>query len=303
MLKKLLFSMALVLGFTSANAQLVDDNLFIQGGILYKVANGATEVHTNQVSSDATHDGTTGAPLAVPVTHAYTDAVVTIPDNVTVGAQTFAVTQIGAFTWDGNITLTSLTLGANITTIGNRSIRGAANLATLDLTPATGLTTVLVRGLQSLNGLTSPLEFPASFTTFGAQVFNSCTNISLHFNGPVTGLTFPGNILTGIASGNATLTTANPADLAGYGAVEPFATYYSNTLSTSDVRLEDTVKISIANKGATLKISGIEYNALSIYSITGKKVTVSTDISALAPGLYIAVISTDGGSVSKKFVK
>ena len=303
MLKKLLLSAALVLGFTTANAQLVDGNLFVQGDILYVVAGGATEVYTSTLAALPTHDGTTGAPLAMPEAHSYSDTVIVIPDTVTVGSQTFNVTQIGAQTFDFNTTIKSITLGTKITAIGNRVFRGMTSLETLDLS-SSALVTTGIRTFQGLTALTSPLVFPSTFTTFGSLAFTTTPNVFLVFNGPVSSLSFPANMFSLVAI-DATLSTTDPSHLEDYLATEPFKTYYANfinTLSVSDV-LADNAKVFVSENGSTLNVSGIEYTGLDVYSVSGAKVATSTDISSLSSGLYIALISTDAGSVSKKFVK
>ena len=318
MFKKLLFSATLILGIT-ANAQLVDGNTFVSDNIIYQVKAGATEVLVSEPATP-THGDTAGTEFD------YTQSSITIPDTVTIGSQTFAVTEAGPRFLEGNFTVTSVTIGNNVTllslssfrntsitgelvipdnvvTIANQVFRNSPLITNIAFSGTSQLESVGVNSFRQLTGVSS-LFFPEGLTTVGGFAFHSNPNLSLTFAGPEV---MEGNVFGPDAVSTTAVLTVKPEHLASYEADIDVVAYYgtnivaSATLSSDEVSAND-FNVFIDNTDV-LNINGAEYTDLSVYNISGAKVATSTDVSALSTGLYLAVISTDKGSVVKKFVK
>ncbi len=111
------------------------------------------------------------------------DKVTTINNNLFDGAPKLAsvtmgngVTTIGAYAFqnsgtDESIGEQSISLGANVETIGNRAFYGCNKLTTLDLgTKLTAIPTDMLVGCTALTSIT----IPASVQSVGATAFNNC---------------------------------------------------------------------------------------------------------------------------------
>ncbi|MEP5502083.1 MAG: T9SS type A sorting domain-containing protein, partial [Algibacter sp.] len=77
------------------------------------------------------------------------------------------------------------------------------------------------------------------------------------------------------------------------------------TSSLSNEAVENRLELSILNPvKEVLTIIGTErITSVSVYSLTGALVATSKDISHLETGLYIAVLETSKGTISKKIIK
>lgn len=76
--------------------------------------------------------------------------------------------------FQGNTTITKVTLPDSITVIGNNAFDGCVNLASVDL--GEGLTAIRYQAFANCTSLTS-VVFPAVFESLGIETFADCTNL------------------------------------------------------------------------------------------------------------------------------
>ena len=109
------------------------------------------------------------------------------------------ITKIGEGAFRNCSGLTSLTIPAGITSIGEYAFKGCSGLTSLTL-PA-GITKIGNEAFKGCSGLTS-LTLPAGNTEIGFGTFSGCSGLtSLNLPAGITSLTLPTGISTGVDNG------------------------------------------------------------------------------------------------------
>ena len=98
-----------------------------------------------------------------------------IPAEVTHEGKTYKVTAIGGYAFQGNSTLTSITIPEGVTTIEYSAFSGCTSLT--KVTIPEGVTHIGNRAFWSCTSLTS-VSLPASVTHIGNRAFWSCTSLT-----------------------------------------------------------------------------------------------------------------------------
>ncbi|WP_461219550.1 leucine-rich repeat protein [Lapidilactobacillus salsurivasis] len=165
------------------------------------VAAPTTGVTATTAQSDfqwSVNEGTGGATLTGVNGNLQLGAVV-VPDTVTLNGETYPVTAIGVGAFQSQESLTSISFGANLQTIGANAFVYDAQLAKVDFSQATQLTTIGANAFQSDGSLTNVdlpqnltelgdgafeysgvtnVNVPASLTSLAAETFTSCTKLA-----------------------------------------------------------------------------------------------------------------------------
>ena len=97
-----------------------------------------------------------------------------VPDTATIDGQTVKVTSVPAYAFKGAKNLTSLTIGANVTSLGAGVAQNATKLATVKF-KTTNLTSIGANAFAGDTSLASiDLSKQTKLTTIGANAFNGC---------------------------------------------------------------------------------------------------------------------------------
>lgn len=99
---------------------------------------------------------------------------VTIPATITVDGEKYKVTKIDAQAFKGNQTVTKVTVGSNIQTIGKGAFNGAIKLKTVSL--GKNVTEIGANAFKGCSSLTS-VSLQSKVTKIGANVFNGCRKL------------------------------------------------------------------------------------------------------------------------------
>ncbi len=104
----------------------------------------------------------------------------TIPDSVTFGGTTYAVTSIGNEAFKNCIGLTSVTIPNSVTSIGSGAFSGCSGLTSVTI--PNSVTSIGSGVFSGCSGLTS-VTIPNSVTSIGADAFENCSGLTtVHFN-------------------------------------------------------------------------------------------------------------------------
>ena len=117
-------------------------------------------------------------------------ASIVIPDTINDGGTVRDVEQISTAAFGLATTITSVTIGNRVTTIGNQAFLGATNLATLDL--GTSVQSINQNAFKDTTSLTS-LTIPNSVTSIGPSAFYNTTASGLTTVNLGSGLVTIGN--------------------------------------------------------------------------------------------------------------
>ncbi|GAA4106165.1 leucine-rich repeat domain-containing protein [Aquimarina addita] len=248
---------------------------------------------------------------------------VAIPTTVTYNNISFTVTTIGhaAFAQKG---LTSVTIPDTVTTIRDYAFAendlisiafpngvkyiGFDAFWNNDLTSVTipDSITTIIGGAFADNQLTS-VTIPDSVTSIGDYAFfgNNLTSVTSESLNPTTlaNNVFDNRSVIDLSIPEGTILTYETAGWTGFNSVTE-----ANTLSTyENTILENLSFTNYANSIVITTTNGIRLENVSLYNISGQRVLASRQseisINYLASGVYIAQLTTNVGTVIKKFAK
>lgn len=251
---------------------------------------------------------------------------VVIPSTVINTSITYNVTTIGNSAFYRN-SLTSITIPDSVITIGEDAFRDNSLMSVII---PYGVITIDENAFSfnSLSSVTIPdsvttinstafygnflesVTIPQSVTTIGAEAFrsNSLTSvISLSLNPATLSALALGSNYSNIDLYIPVGTTAayNAAGWTGFKSITE-----DSNLSINDNIILENVSFSMDTNQDTILVkttNALRIERISLYNISGQHVLVSQQaeisISNLASGIYIAHLTTNLGTVSKKFIK
>jgi len=259
---------------------------------------------------------------------------VTIPSTVIDNSITYDVKSIGVSAFQNCTTIAGITLSSGITTIGANAFRSCTNLTSISI--PSSVTGIDGNSFRACSKLVS-VSLPEGLLTIGAAVFRDCgalTNVSIPSSTTsIGGLAFGGcPLLTSVTVNGVTplsisadvFSTVPFASATLYVPVGAITSYEAtlvwtdfNTITESVVLgLEelDSIKnqwIVFVNQSENIlevkPLSNDILQEVNVFSLDGKKVLSSTskriDISVMQSGLYVIIISTNQGHISKKIIK
>ena len=114
-------------------------------------------------------------PRTVEVANYRYAGAITIPETVTYNNETYSVTSLGEYAFDGCTGLTSIEIPASVTSIGEYVFLGCSGLTSIEI-PAS-VTAIGEYAFMNCTGLTS-IEIPASVTSIGDYAFYCCTGLN-----------------------------------------------------------------------------------------------------------------------------
>ncbi|MBR4275852.1 MAG: leucine-rich repeat domain-containing protein [Prevotella sp.] len=141
--------------------------------IAVKNADGVT-IYYNYINNSTklavTYQGSSSSSFS----NEYTGNVV-IPESVTYNGNTYSVTSIGNYAFDGCSMLTSITIPNSVTSIGNWAFFYCSNLTSITIPES--VTSIGEHAFHGCSGLTS-ITIPNSVTSIGDGVYNSCSGLT-----------------------------------------------------------------------------------------------------------------------------
>ena len=140
---------------TSANAY-----DFMEDGLCYRIVRNAYGA-TAAVTYDTSYTSLTGD--------------VVIPETVSNSNHTYKVLSIDDWAFQYCRELTSVTIGNNVTKIGNRAFSGCTSLTKINF--GRSITTIPDGAFCDCNGLTS-IDIPSPISVIGSQAFARCTGLT-----------------------------------------------------------------------------------------------------------------------------
>ena len=114
-------------------------------------------------------------PRTVEVANYRYAGAITIPETVTYNNETYSVTSLGEYAFDGCTGLTSIEIPASVASIGDYAFDGCTGLTSIEI-PAS-VTSIGEYVFLGCSGLTS-IEIPASVTAIGEYAFMNCTGLT-----------------------------------------------------------------------------------------------------------------------------
>ncbi len=99
---------------------------------------------------------------------------IVIPNSITIDANNYSVTAIGAAAFSGCNSLTSVTIPNSVTLIGQRAFYGCSDLASVNI--PNSVASIGYGAFDGCSGLTS-VAIPNSVTSIGSGAFYGCTNL------------------------------------------------------------------------------------------------------------------------------
>ncbi len=100
---------------------------------------------------------------------------VVIPDFITVAGKTYPITEIAPGAFKGNKDVNTVTMGDNISTIGESAFEGAKNLKSIVFSEH--LKEIGPKAFKDCTSLGKDVTLPASLQTIGASAFEGCTKL------------------------------------------------------------------------------------------------------------------------------
>lgn len=208
---------------------------------------------------------------------------VVIPRTVTNSSMTYTVTSIGSQAFTNN-SLISVTIPDSIIVIGQYAF--VNNSLTSIIIPSS-VTTIIFSAFRN-NPLTSVISESLNPATLPTWAFgsNGYSNIDLY-----------------IPVGATAAYTA--ADWTGFKSITEDA-----ALSVNNNMVLKNVSFTLNTKSNTIKVvttNAVRFKSISLYNISGQRVLeskkIETSIANLPNSVYIAYLTTNIGSVTKKFLK
>uniref|UniRef100_UPI000471D9DB leucine-rich repeat protein n=1 Tax=Aquimarina pacifica TaxID=1296415 RepID=UPI000471D9DB len=270
-------------GWTGFNTVLFFDETFIVDGIEYTITS-LTNPTTVEVS-DYTGISTT----------------VSIPTTVTYGSISFTITSIGTAAFRDN-ELTSVTIPDSVTTISDFAFWGnkLTSIIISDSVETIGFSTFRNNELTSIT-------IPDSVTSIGDYAFfgNELTSVISESLDPATLLSnvFDDRSVIDLSIPASTIEAYQTAGWTGFNFVTE-----DNVLSgTENTPLENLIFTSTTNTIVILTTGAIRLENISLYNMSGQQILISkqaeVSINHLASGTYVAKLTTNLGTVAKKFAK
>lgn len=262
--------------------------------------------------------------------------LVTIPDSVSsIGDYSFnsndltaviipnSVTSIGNFAFVAN-DLTSVTIPNNVTFLGDAAFY--VNSLT-SVTIGAGVTSIGDWAFRN-NSLTS-VTIPDNVTSIGDSAFygNSLTSVTIgagvasiednafQENADLVAVTStstdPATLPSNAFDDNSTIDLCIPSGATANYTTKSWIGFNSVNencaLSTTTEFIEKNIRVYVASNKLHLHTSNtLDIEAVQLFSIHGSSIVTTKEttinLSGLAQGMYIALIKTNKGKVSKKFV-
>lgn len=113
-------------------------------------------------------DGT----LSIRLADMGTAEIITIPNEISLGGKTYAVTEIQKECFKNNSTIKEINIGSNISTVGDSAFEGCTALEKVTMND--GITHIGACAFKGCSALTS-ISMPGTLQTIGAEAFMNCT--------------------------------------------------------------------------------------------------------------------------------
>jgi hypothetical protein len=257
------------------------------------------------------------APYTVGVTYATTNynsysGTVIIPSTVTYNGITYTVISIQNYAFFNCVNLTSATILSSVTSIEASAFSYCVNLASVTI--PNSVTSIKNLAFQGCSNLVS-VAIPSSVTSIGDDAFYDCsglTSISAYPTTPVDLSSSP-NAFTGVSTSSCTLyvptVSINEYDT---------ATVWKNfshivAMTSTGVQTEISGAVNIYPNPVTdgFQITGLSGTyTLTLTDLNGRtlfaKILIGNEyisVSSLPKGLYVAKITSSGGTIEKKLLK
>ena len=251
---------------------------------------------------------------------------IVIPDSVVYNGNTYTVTAIGEWAFEGCSGLTSITIGSGVTTIGNMAFENCSSLTSVTIPD--GVTSIGTGAFSYCSGLTT-ITIPDAVTFIGERAFEGCTNLF--------SATIGSNTLT-VASNNPTMgkpyigfpsCTVNFDwnsysydttfwDHSVYAIANSAPNHHLTMWSDSCTTETDTIiltgdlsliafyeiggiegindieanNIRIYSADGRIRVEGAEGMEVKVYDLEGREIVYNTYTSTLPNGIYLVKVGT-----------
>ena len=289
------FSDTVVYTVTAEDGSTQDWSVIVEeGAVEYFTANGVNyHVTSNTIPYT----------VEVDVNDGFSGAVI-IPETVDASGITYAVTSIVGYAFAENANVTSITIGNNVISIGERAFIRNTGATSLVL----GTSVESIATLAFFNLLVTEITLPASVTSIATRVFEQNTNLTTFTLENSTPVVIDESVFRSTDIANATLVVPNAQAVIDYSAALIWADFGTISVNVPTALYEEESRGFKLYPNPTIDvitISGVEESvSIELYNTAGVLINTSMnnsfDVSNLAAGMYLVKAGQHIESFMKK---